>query len=122
MAEAVKLTSGSHRTKKDLRKAGHPFKRDGRLGRLGAVFQTWPLLPIGQMSSDLVNKWRIFRRSTSDGTAFRLQNLSSHARYVLAPGGTKRMVDRQFWQQLNTRTKAKVKQAQLTLFRAALKG
>lgn len=122
-ADAVKLTSGATRTQKQLRQAGHPFARSGgRLGRIGQVFQAFPLLPIGQMSGDLKNKWRVFARAVGSETVYRLQNMSPQARFVLSPGGTSRMVDRGFWRELNRVTQEKVKRKRLELWRAALKG
>ena len=123
--EAERLTSGPRRTARDLRRAGHPFRRNrlraiGRRGGGGlSLMAAWPLLPIGRQSGRLRRSFRIFRRG--DGV-WRMQNIAPHSPAVLAPGGTKNMVRRGFWEELNRRTIRKVRQKRLELWRAGLKG
>ena len=89
----------------------HPFSRDGHA--ITAVVQTrtrpnsrkkvrfsgrgsYPLTPINAHSNRLRNSLRVFK--TRNG--FRIQFTASYSKYVLRTGGTKFMVDREFWKQM----------------------
>lgn len=122
MAEAVKLSKGSQRTPKELRKAGHPFAKN-RLRSIGAKFggkslmQAFPLLPIGRNGGGFAGGWKIVERKSGSGKGWRLVNTDPKAPFLLSPGGTKHMVDRGFVAELRKRVAAKVR----ALHRRALK-
>jgi len=123
--EAVTLTSGPTRAEGELARAGHPFRKQrllsiGRKIKGGAsAMSSYPLLPIGRKQNKVVRGWRIFR--IREGV-YRLQNIDPVSKFVLAPGGTKRMVSRQFWQEMNRRVVPKIRKARQELLRLALKG
>lgn len=124
LTEAKKLTSGAVRTKTELATAGHPFRKQRLLGignRIGgkSLPRAYPLLPIGRQKNRVQNGWRIFKQSNG---VYRLQNIHPNSKFVLAPGGTKKAVDRGFWVALNRVVVPKVRKARLQLLRTALKG
>lgn len=93
---AVKMVSGST-TSKDLRAMGSPFSRGPGRRSKGFGLGMMPLLPINVQSSDLINSARLFQVRPG---VWQFQFTSPHA-VVLTPGGTKNMIDRQFWPTLN---------------------
>lgn len=136
-AEARKLSEGRKVSARDLRRAGHPYAKN-RLRRLGdrrrgtstgpsaapSLFSSWPLTPLNQRSGRLARSWRVFRRAGggADGeTVYRLQNVSPESRFLLRRGGTKRMVDRQFWEALSRRTVPALRRKAREAQRAALR-
>lgn len=127
LAEALKrdakeLTSGGI-SSDQLAAMGHPFGRgrgrrmfkapgrgatryrakgDGRKGYA-------PLLPINRQTGRLYRSWTITR--VSGGIqSFQIGPAVSYARYVLAVGGTKRMVARGFWSAMKRKWKSRNKQ------------
>jgi hypothetical protein len=125
--EAIKLTSGNVK-QATLTAAGHPFARrrglGGRVGMRGgrSVMASYPLTPINAQTGSLRRSWRIFRRPHGKGSVgFVMQNVSPHA-IAIRPGGSRRVVDRRFFAELNKRTLPKIRKRNLDLWRAALKG
>ena len=125
---AEKLTSGTVNSA-DLRRAGHPFAKRRAAARFGArgvggasAMRSFPLTPINAQTGRLRRSWRIFRRPGAEkgSIAFLLQNMSPQSKYVLAPGGTSRMIDRQFWQELDRVVLPKVRRKHLDLWRGAI--
>jgi hypothetical protein len=128
--EAEKLTSGTTSTR-ELTQAGHPFARARGANRFGgrgrgtvSLMRSYPLVPINEQSGRLRRSWRIFRRRDPEkgSVAFQLQNIAPESKYVLAPGGTARMIDRGFWNELNRRVLPKIRRKHLDIWRAALRG
>lgn len=115
LKEAKILTSGTT-AQSTLTAAGHPFRKD-RLRGIGqriaatgrSLLSSFPLLPINQQSGALLRGWRIFTRFSSSGPIYRLQNIARNRQFVLMPGGTKHMVDRGFWAELNRRVLPKAR-------------
>lgn len=127
--EAIKLTSGTT-SQETLTRAGHPYARrrglGGRTGRVNgggkSTMAAYPLLPINRQSGSLQRGWRIFRRYRGKGgVGFVMQNVSPHA-VAIRPGGSRHVVDRRFFAELNRRVIPKIRKKQLDLWRAALKG
>lgn len=105
------MVSGSVKTK-ELRRRGHPFgRRKGRISlklyRNTGRKQTWragpksrvptPLLPINLQSGRLRRSFRIIPQTGIGVQSFRLQFTARHSKFVLAQGGTKKMVARGYW-------------------------
>lgn len=109
LKEAQVLTKGG--TKQSvLTAAGHPFRKSrlrgiaSKIGGKGrSLMASFPLLPINFQTGRLYRSWRVFARRTGDTVAYRLQNMAKHGKFVLRPGGTKYMVDRGFWAELQRR-------------------
>lgn len=115
--KAIELTSGTV-SARELARAGHPFARKGSRKRAKAG-RLLPALPINAQRGRVRRGWRVFQGRAGH---FVLQNIEPAARYVLAPGGTKTMVDRRFWRELNRQTLPEIRAKRLSLWRAALKG
>lgn len=123
LREAVNTTSGNT-SQKVLDALGNPFGRGGdrktfgkrghrlRFSAKGAA----PLLPINVQTGRLVRAWRIIPRSSGSGSVtYTLQNTSPESKFVLAVGGTKKMVARGFWPHMRKayqgRTRARMQRA-----------
>lgn len=117
--EAVDLSHGGI-SSAELAAMGHPYGRGRgrstynyganksasrgsgkvRIAARGAA----PLLPINRQTGKLASSWRLFRRFKGDGgQQVDLQNISPESKFVLNPGGTKRMVARGFWVEMRKR-------------------
>ena len=104
--EARRLASG-HVSSRTLTLLGHPFGRgyagysrasSGFLRRYPPKVAIAPL-PINTQTGELLRSLRVFRRSIGGATAFQIQFTSPHA-IAVRPGGTRRVIDRGFWQAL----------------------
>lgn len=106
--DAIDLSSGNVSTK-TLRKLGHPFGRraSGRMRGLKGKHRIQgfrvPLLPINRQEGNLRSGWRLAKSRSANLQWADLSNVAPYAKYVLAIGGTKRMVSRGFWQELKKR-------------------
>lgn len=107
-AEAIRLNSGTT-TQRQLDEKGNPFGRGRgrkttvekfkgrrRRGRRAKGFA--PLLPINEQTGRLKRSLRLVRVRRGDTTSYRLFFTVRHAKWILAPGGTSRMVSRRFWE------------------------
>jgi len=117
--EFLALTSGTV-SSKELARRGHPFgRRRGRI-TLTAVntmngrkvkyrahktksITPTPLLPINRQSGRLQRSLRIIPEGGVGLQSFRIQFTAPHAKFVLAKGGTKRMVARGFQTEMRKR-------------------
>lgn len=116
--EHLNLTGGST-SSKELARRGYPFgRRRGRItitlhshggrrerfraSKVRSVIPT-PLLPINRQSGRLQRSLRIIPEGGIGLQSFRIQFTAPHAPYVLAPGGTKRMVARGFRTEMRRR-------------------
>lgn len=98
-ADAKELTTGASPSGKArikfLRTAGHPFgRRSSGLVRGIAGGKRLPLLPLGRISDRLHRGWSIRKAKVATGQEFQLRNSAPHAKYILHPAGTKKMVGR----------------------------
>jgi hypothetical protein len=98
-ADALKLTSGNLSTAQ-LRAMGHPYARRHRNTLI-------PPLPINRQTGRLQASLRVFRRGEDRA---QLQFTAPHARFVLAPQGTARMLPRGLWMELRRRHNARAAQ------------
>lgn len=86
-----------------------------------------PKLPIGRRSRQLRRGWRLRRLAGAGGyqgsyaPGMALYNVAPHHVYVLRPGGTRRMSDRQYWQAQRARSKSSREAIALRHLRAALR-
>lgn len=92
VTEARRLLSGTVTTAQ-LAHMDHPFAR--RHG--GALI---PTLPINAQTRQLLNSLSVVRRNTESTMIFQIRFRANHARFVLAPQGTRFMVPRGFWDAL----------------------
>lgn len=102
---------------------GHPFARsyrsreknlkntifavhDQKFGSITEIGKTVRqlTLPINQQTGELKRSLRVFKRQVGGTFAFYIQFTSPHA-IVLRPGGTRYMIDREFWKTLNAKYK-----------------
>ena len=107
--EADKLLSGTTPTS-ELVEMGHPYGRNdgiggrpGRQRRIKATRQLMPTLPINQQTGRLRSALRLTQRNKGTAQVFILsvsRSVAPYAKYVLALGGTVKMVARPFWQTL----------------------
>lgn len=97
--EMLHLTSGNTSTAQ-LRRMGHPYARNRFPS--GQTRVSLPLLPINRQTGDLQRSLFTFPFTTETSFGARLGFDSRHARFVLARGGTRYMLDRLFWQTLDT--------------------
>gem|GEM_PF-4812407 len=107
--EAHKNLSGKV-PEKALEKMGHPLGRGttksgepGRQRKVKGLRVRLPALPINVQTGKLRDALKLYRRGVGDTQTYVLQvskNLAPYAKYVLALGGTKRMVTRPFWANL----------------------
>jgi len=102
--EAETLTSGTTSTAQ-LREMGHPFSRRRARSRGGIrkalASAGIAKLPINRQTGRLQRSLRVMR----DGEGWRIQFVAPHAKFVLAPGGTRKMVARGFWPEMRKRFK-----------------
>lgn len=115
--------SGPIKTK-ELRRRGHPFGR--RRGRISLKLyqntgrkQTFragpksrvptPLLPINYQTGKLRRSFRIIPQMGMGVQSFRLQFTARHSKFVLAQGGTKKVVARGYWSAVRTEWKSRNK-------------
>jgi len=127
--EAAMLTSGGIRSdalarmghpfgrgkgRKSIRVGATPFVTQGKKGAKmtmkggqrhrvnlsGNVAMSAPLLPINVQTGRLLRGWRLMPRPSGATQTLILQNVSPESKFVLRPGGTRRMVDRGFWKEL----------------------
>ena len=90
-------TSGKIKTKQ-LRKEGHPFARQngGARGIVGGRKRSRNPLPINEQTGELRRSF--FKTSpTGINQSVKMGFRAPHARFVLRPGGTKKMQDRGFY-------------------------
>lgn len=100
--DGINLTGGRITTKQ-LRQMGHPYGRGtsaatstpGGLKRLPRGKA--PLTPINQQSGQLRRGWRMRAQGGPGRRTYIVYNTAKHARYILSPWGTKRMVGRKIW-------------------------
>lgn len=97
--DAVRLTSGTL-SARQLRAMGHPYARRHRNPLI-------PPLPINRQTGRLQASLRVFRRGETQAV---LQFTAPHAKFVLAPMGTTRMLPRGFWIEMRRRHNARVGQ------------
>jgi len=116
--EALKLTSGTVSTKR-LSQMGHPFGRmttgNKRKGRMRG---TLARLPINRQTGRLQQSLRVFHRYEGGNVVWRLQFMAPHGKFVLARGGTRKMVARGFWTALRKRYEREKKRFKTALLRA----
>lgn len=95
---ALLLTSGTV-SSATLAEMGHPFGRNPAKGRRkGSMRGNLPRLPINRQTGALQKSLRII--PTPSG--WRLQFTAPHSPFILAPGGTRKMVARGFWSALRS--------------------
>lgn len=104
------MTSGRVSTA-TLRKLGHPFSRakgrrfkggvKARVASLGV-----PKLPINRQTGRLQRSLRM-TKVAGGIQSYRLEFMTPHAKYVLAQGGTKKMVARGFWTEARKRWRSR---------------
>lgn len=97
-AEARGLTSGTTSTATLIR-MGHPLGR--RLG--GRKRGSLPTLPINAQTGKLRGSWRRYKVDLSGKTYYDVIPTVPYAKYVLAVGGTTKMVARGFWREMRKR-------------------
>lgn len=106
--DAFDLTSGNVSTKQ-LRRKGHPFARSRSLVRTtgkGGRRSPVPKLPINRQTGRLRRSLTVHKRYDGPrGQVIVLYFAAPHARFVLALGGTRRMVARGFWRELMKRSR-----------------
>lgn len=98
--DAIKFTGGGINSKQ-LAKMGHPYGRGtssktsapGGLKRRGKA----PNVPINMQSGRLRRSWYMKVRSSGGRKVWTIGNSARHARYILSPWGTKKMVGREIW-------------------------
>jgi hypothetical protein len=100
---AKKLSSGRF-SAKTLRQMGHPYaKRHGRSSASGRFQKHAAGIPYGdpgiinRQTDDFKDGWRVTRARLSEGKDEidgGITNISSHAKFLFSPGGTKRMIAR----------------------------
>lgn len=85
--------------------SGHPFSRRRARSRGGIrkalASAGIAKLPINRQTGRLQRSLRVMR----DGEGWRIQFVAPHAKFVLAPGGTRKMVARGFWPEMRKRFK-----------------
>lgn len=98
LQDGINLTGGSIR-QKTLNKLGNPFGRGPRPnsfagGGLKRGSRTKiPNLPINMQSGRLRRSWYVQRQ----GNTWKLGNRAPHAKFILSPWGTRKMVGREIW-------------------------
>ena len=100
-SDAKELVSGKV-SKSTLRRLGHPFGKTAGGRKRGKL----PLLPINVQTGRL--KRSLERRKISSHSSDRVYDIgfdAPYAKYVLAIGGTKRMVSRGYWREVKKRWK-----------------
>lgn len=107
--DAIRLTSGTISSAR-LRAMGHPFARRHKNPLI-------PPLPINRQTGRLQASLRVFRRGETQAV---LQFTAPHAKFVLAPLGTAKMLPRGFWIEMRRRHNARVGQ-RLAQHRRALR-
>ena len=98
------LTKGTLSTKQ-LRKDGHPFARQNGGGRgvvgKGArkgIKKSRPVLPINKQTGKLRNSfYKVSTKTLFGGRSDKMGFRAYYARFVLRPGGTRKMIDRGFY-------------------------
>ena len=116
--EALKLTSGTVSSKR-LAQMGHPFGRVATGNRRkGRMRGSLPRLPINRQSGALQQSLRVFHRAEGGDMVWRLQFMAPHAKFVLAVGGTRKMVARGFYAALRKRYEREKKRFRTALLRA----
>lgn len=107
-ADALNLTSGKVSTAQ-LRRMGHPFARARALVRTrgkGGRRSPVPKLPINRQTGRLQESLTVQKRYDGPrGQVIVLYFGAKHAKFVLALGGTRRMVARGFWRELLKRSR-----------------
>lgn len=99
LQDAIAFTGGGI-SKKTLAKMGHPYGRGPNPAKrhaAGLKRGKAPMLPINMQSGRLRRGWYLKRRSQSGRAVFVIGNSARHARYILSPWGTKKMVGRRLW-------------------------
>ncbi len=103
--EAVKLTFGTV-SLEEQKRLDHPYARRHGTPKL-------PRLPIHRHTGRLQRSLRVFKRILSGGLAigvgsqtWTLQFTAPYSKFVLAPGGTKKMLARGFWTEMRKRYNA----------------
>lgn len=94
-SEAIGLTSGTVSTS-TLERLGHPFGRRASGRKRGRL----PTLPINKQSGKLRAGFRIYKISLQGITHRDVMNIVPYAKYVLAIGGSTRVVARGFYREL----------------------
>lgn len=106
--DAVKLTSGGigpqGRGRLPWLAKNRPFARNITRSRL----RVKPL-PIGMISMDIVQGWKVVRVSSPKGQEFHLRNSAKHAKYILFDAGTTKMRGRGFQAETRKRFRARNK-------------
>lgn len=100
--DGINLSNGRITTKQ-LRAMGHPYGRGisaaastpGGLKR--GSRRKAPLLPINQQSGQLRRGWNMRTMGSGAKRVYVVGNKAKHARYILSPWGTKKMVGRTIW-------------------------
>lgn len=95
--------SGGRISSDQLKAMGHPYGRGssaaqstaGGLKRKGRGHA--PLLPINQQSGKLRRGWRMVAKRVAGKTSYVVFNQAKHAKYILSPWGTRKMVGRTIW-------------------------
>jgi hypothetical protein len=83
-----------------------------------------PVLPIGRRSRRLVRGWRVQALSAGGSVVARRQlyNVAPHSKYVLAPGGTRRMASRRLWEALMAISRPRLREVAREHINLALRG
>lgn len=100
--DGINLTKGGI-SQRQLKAMGHPYGRGanasqstpGGLKRKGR--SSAPLLPINQQTGKLRRGWRMVAKGTPGKRTYTVFNTAKHARFILSPWGTKKMVGRTIW-------------------------
>jgi len=110
MGDFQDMTSGKVKTT-TLRRLGHPFSRsrarkfkggvNARINSIGV-----PKLPINRQTGRLQRSLSM-KQVPGGIQSYRLEFSAAHAKYVLAQGGTKKMVARGFWTEARKRWDAR---------------
>ena len=98
---------------KELRRRGHPFGRrknrvttpmygrgmvkQGHRVHKTKVTTPTPLLPINRQKGTLAKSFRVIPEQGIGLQSFRMQFTARHAKFILNPKGTKKMVGRGYW-------------------------
>lgn len=102
LTDGIELTGG-HVSSRQLRRMGHPFGRgvsasaSTRGGLKRGSRTRIANLPINIQSGQLRRGWHLSNRSVGTTQRYVLGNRARHARYILSPSGTRRMVGRGIW-------------------------
>lgn len=105
--DALELTSGTTSTK-TLRKMGHPFGRiRTTLPGKGRMRGRLPLLPINRQTGRLQRGLRIVEQQKQTMQTIDIRSRAPYTKYILALGGTRRMVARGYKPEVERRWKAR---------------